>query len=115
MLLAAIGIYGVAAYSVTQRTHEIGIRIAIGAAPGKVRAAIVRQSMVPVIAGMCAGVAGAIVSGKFLTSLMSSAEPLRMQTCILGVLLLMLTALAAIWFATSRVIRIDPMAALKSD
>ncbi|MBZ5495576.1 MAG: ABC transporter permease [Acidobacteriia bacterium] len=115
MVLAAIGIYGVASYSVTQRTHEIGVRIAIGAAPGKIRAAIVRQGMVPVIAGMCAGVAGAIVSGKFLTSLMSSSEPLRMQTCILGVLLLTLTALAAIWFATSRVIRIDPMAALKSE
>jgi predicted permease len=115
MLLAAIGVYGVAVYSVTQRTHEIGVRIAIGAAPGRVRAAIVRQGMVPVIAGMCAGVAGAIVFGKFLTSLMSSAEPLRMQTCILGCLLLTLIALAAIWFATSRIIRIDPMIALKSE
>jgi predicted permease len=115
LLLSVIGIYGVATYSVTQRTHEIGVRIAVGAAPRMVRAAIVRQGMVPVIAGMCAGVAGAIASGKFLKSLMWSAEPLGMQTCILGGLLLTATALAAIWFATSRVIRIDPMTALKSE
>jgi predicted permease len=115
LLLAVIGVYGVATYSVTQRTHEIGIRIAVGATPGKVRAAILRQGIVPVIAGVCLGIAGAIGSGKLLQSLMASAEPLRLQTCVMGGLLLTATAVAAIWRATSRVIRIDPMTALKSE
>ena len=115
LLLAVIGIYGVAAYSVTQRTHEIGIRIAVGAAPGQLRVAMMRQSMLPVVAGMAVGVAGAIASGRFLKSLMASAEPLGAQTCILGALLLTATALVAVWFATSRVVKVDPMAALKSD
>ncbi len=115
LLLAMIGIYGVAAYSVTQRTHEIGVRIALGAAPGRLRATLVRQGMLPVVAGMAVGVAGAIASGRFLNSLMASAEPLGAQTCILGGLLLTATALAALWFATSRVIQVDPMTALKSE
>jgi predicted permease len=115
LLLAMIGIYGVAAYSVTQRTHEIGVRIALGAAPGRLRATLVRQGMLPVVAGMAVGVAGAIASGRFLNSLMASAERLGAQTCILGGLLLTVTALAALWFATSRVIQVDPMTALKSE
>jgi putative ABC transport system permease protein len=115
LLLAVIGIYGVAAYSVTQRTHEIGVRIALGAAPGRLRAALVRQGMLPVVAGMAVGVAGAIASGRFLKSLMWSAEPPGALTCIVGGLLLTATALAALWFATSRVIQVDPMTALKSD
>jgi putative ABC transport system permease protein len=115
LLLAVIGVYGVAAYSVTQRTHEIGIRIAVGAAPGQLRVAMMRQSMLPVVAGLAMGVAGAIASGRFLKSLMASAEPLGARTCILGALLLMVTALAAVWFATARVVKVDPMTALKSD
>lgn len=115
LLVAVIGIYGVAAYSVTQRTHEIGVRIAIGAVPGRLRATLVRQGMLPILAGTAAGVAGAIASGRFLKTLMASAEPPGAQTCILGGLLLSAAALAALWFATSRVIRVDPMRALKSD
>jgi putative ABC transport system permease protein len=115
LLVAIIGIYGAAAYSITQRTHEIGVRIAVGAAPGRLRAALVRQGMVPIVAGMAAGVSGAVVSGRFLKSLMASAEPLGAQTCILAGVLLSVSALAALWFATSRVIRVDPMAALKSE
>ncbi|MBZ5584781.1 MAG: hypothetical protein LAQ30_21735, partial [Acidobacteriia bacterium] len=115
LLLAVIGIYGAAAYSVTQRTHEIGVRIAIGARPGRLRAALVRQGMAPVVCGMAAGIAGAIASGRLLKSLMWSAEPLGAATCILGGLALAGAALAALWFATSRVIQVDPIAALKSD
>jgi putative ABC transport system permease protein len=115
LLLAVIGIYGVVAYSVTQRTHEIGIRIALGAAPGRLRTTLMGQSMLPVAAGMALGVAGAIASGRFLKSLMESAEPPGAQTCIVGGLLLTVTALAAVWFATSRVAKVDPMTALKSD
>jgi putative ABC transport system permease protein len=115
LLLAAIGIYGAATYSVTQRTHEIGVRIAIGAAPGRLRGTLVREGMVPVIAGMAAGAAGAMASGRVVKSLMESAEPLGMPTCVLGALVLGGAAFSALWFATSRVIRMDPMAALKTE
>jgi predicted permease len=115
LLLAAIGIYGGAANSVIQRTNEIGVRIAVGAAPGKIRAVMVCQNMIPVIVGMAAGVAGALACGRFLNSLMESAEPLGAYTCIGGGLLLIIVALAAVWSATSRVIRLDPMIALRSE
>jgi predicted permease len=115
LLLAAIGIYGVAAYSVIQKTNEIGVRIAVGAVPGKIRAVMVCQNMIPVIVGMAAGVAGALAFGRFLNSLMETAEPLGIYTCIGGGLLLIATAMAAVWAATSRVIQLDPMIALRSE
>jgi hypothetical protein len=93
----------------------IALAMAIGASPGKIRSLMVCQSMIPVIAGLAAGVAGAIASAEFLKSLMESAEPLGAQTCILGGLLLVTTALAAVWAATSRVIQLDPMIAPRSE
>ena len=75
VLLAVVGIYGVAAHSIAQRTQEIGVRIAVGASPLHVRRLLLRQSLAPMAAGMVAGVAGAAVLGKYLKHLMASAEP----------------------------------------
>jgi putative ABC transport system permease protein len=115
VLLAVIGIYGAAAYSITQRTHEIGVRIAVGASPGRLRFALLRQSMLPIAAGMAAGVAGAIALGRFLQYLMDAVEPLDARTCAWAALLLAITAAAAVWTATARVLRVDPMRALRAD
>jgi len=115
LLLAVMGIYGVATYSVIQRTHEIGVRIAVGASPTRLRTHLIRQSMIPVIVGMTAGVAGAMGSGRYLQTLIWSAEPVGTRTCVIAALVLSATAWMALWFATSRVIRLDPMVTLKSE
>jgi putative ABC transport system permease protein len=115
MLLALIGIYGVASYSISQRTHEIGVRIAVGASPGRLRFALLRQSMLPVAVGMTAGVAGAVALGRFLQYLMDAVEPLDARTCASAALLLAITAAVAVWTATARVLRVDPMRTLRAD
>jgi ABC-type antimicrobial peptide transport system permease subunit len=111
VLLAVIGVYGVASYSISQRTHEIGVRLAVGASPGRLRFALLRQSMLPI----AAGVAGAIVRGRFLGYLMAEVEPLDVRTCATAALLLAFTAAVAVWTATARVLRVDPMRALRTD
>ena len=115
ILLAVIGVYGVASYSISQRTHEIGVRIAVGASPGRLRIALLRQSMLPVAVGMTAGVAGAVGLDRFLQYLMSAVEPLNAGTCAWAALLLAITAAVAVRRATARVLRVDPMRALRAD
>jgi putative ABC transport system permease protein len=115
VLLALIGVYGAASYSISQRTHEIGVRIAIGASPGRLRLALLRQGMSPIAVGMVAGVAGAIALGRFLQYLMDAVEPLGIGTCAAAALLLAITAAVAVWTATARVLRVDPMRALRAE
>jgi predicted permease len=113
LLVAAIGAYGAASHSVSQRRHEIGIRIAVGGPPGRVRGMVFRQSMLPVFAGIVAGLFGAAWVGRFLNHLMSSAVPpgLWMSGC--AVIVIVGATACAIWTATSRVVRLDPTAALR--
>ena len=115
LLLAVAGIYGVAIYSIAQRTHEIGVRIAVGASPPRLRFLLLRQSLLPMAAGMAAGVAGAVGLGQFLKHLMTSAEPLGAWTSAAAALLLALTAALAVWTATGRIIEIDPVNALRAE
>lgn len=115
VLLAVIGVYGVASYSISQRTHEIGVRIAVGASPERLRLALLRQSLLPIVVGMAAGVAGAVALGRFLQYLMEAVEPLDGGICASAALLLAVTAAVAVWTATARVLRVDPMSALRTD
>jgi putative ABC transport system permease protein len=115
MLLALIGIYGVASYSVSTRTHEIGVRIAVGASHGRLRFALLRQSMLPMAAGMVTGVAAAAALGRFLEHLMSGIEPVDAWICAAAALVLAMAAGVAVWTATARVLRVDPMRALRAD
>jgi predicted permease len=115
LLLAVIGVYGVAAHAVAQRTHEIGVRIAVGAAPGDVRLMLLRQSLLPVAAGMLAGGAAAAGLGRFIGHLMENAQPVGVGICGAAALALMAAAAMAVWFATGRVTRMDPMSALRAE
>jgi predicted permease len=115
LLLAVAGVYGVATYSIAQRTHEIGVRIAVGASPSGLRFLLVRQSLLPMAAGMVAGVAGAIGLGQFLKHLMTSAEPVGAWTCAAAALLLAIAAATAVWTATGRIVQIDPVNALRAE
>jgi ABC-type antimicrobial peptide transport system permease subunit len=111
LLLAVIGIYGVASYSIAQRTKEI----AVGASPGAVRGMLLRESLWPLALGMAAGVGGAIGLGHYLQHLMASAEPVGKWSCAAAAVLLISAAAVAVWRATARVVRIDPMTALRAE
>jgi putative ABC transport system permease protein len=115
MLLALIGIYAVASYSVAQRTHEIGVRIAIGATAAGVRWMILRQALLPVALGAVAGLAGAAAMGQYLQHLVASAQPASLSIRAAAALTLAATAAIATWSATRRVSRLDPMVVLRSE
>jgi putative ABC transport system permease protein len=113
LLVAAIGAYGAANHSVSQRTHEIGIRIAVGGRPSSVRGMVFRQSMAPVCIGAAVGLFGAGGLGRFLQHLMASAEPTGLWMCVAAAITITAATAFAIWTATSRVVCMDPTTALR--
>ena len=115
LLLAIIGAHSVAAYSIAQRTKEIGVRIALGAYPQRLRASLFRQGMTPIAAGMLAGIAGAAASGRILQHLIATIEPTGIAMCIVASLVLASAAAFSIWAATGRIVRLDPNAALRAE
>jgi predicted permease len=115
LLLAAIGIYGVARYSVAQRTREIGIRIALGADGPRVRRLIFRQSAQVLLAGMAAGIPVSIAAGRLYGMLLfqvRAADPLTFAA-VAGVLAIVV--LAASWFPAQRAAGIDPVGSLRAE
>ncbi len=113
LLLAAIGTYGVMAYSVAQRTNEIGIRLALGAQRRDVLRLVVGQGAVLALIGVTAGVAGALGLTRFLSGLLYDVDPSDPITIIAVAVLLMLVALLACYLPARRAMRVDPMVALR--
>ena len=112
-LLAAIGLYGVLAYTVAQRTREIGLRMALGAAPDRVRGMVLRQVAIMTLVGALVGLAGALAVGKAAQSMlfqMTGADP---AVLALSAVALALVALCAGFIPAHRASRVDPMRALK--
>lgn len=113
LLLAAIGIYGLMAYSVQQRTPEIGIRMAMGAEGGKVMNMVIKQGMVLILGGVAVGLGAAYFLANVLASVLFEVEP-RDVTVFVGVpVILILIALAAVWIPARRASRVDPIEALR--
>ena len=115
MILAALGLYGVLAFVVSQRTREIGIRIAVGAKPDDVFRMIVRQGLTLTIIGVLLGIVAAYGLGSAMSSLLfgvSASDPLILGA---GSALMLLTALAACLIPARRAIRVDPVAALRCE
>jgi predicted permease len=113
LLLAAIGIYGVTSYSVSQQTREIGIRMALGASRAGVLALVLRQSMTIIAAGLGVGLVGAALAARAIQGLLGDTpwrDPLAYLTTIV---LLAAVALVAILVPASRATRIDPLIALR--
>lgn len=113
--LAAIGAYGVISYSVAQRTHEIGVRLALGAAPRDVRAMVMRQGMGVVLAGTAAGLAAAMGLARVLRTLLYGVSSTDPATYFVVTLLLLLTAGLACWIPARRATRVDPLVALRHE
>jgi predicted permease len=115
LVLAAVGLYGVVSYSVAQRTHEIGIRMALGAARGDVLRMVLRHGALYAGTGTLVGLAGAVAFMRLLTQLMPSAKPGDLATLSAVALLLMVVALAASYLPARRGSRVDPIVALRAE
>jgi putative ABC transport system permease protein len=113
LLLTAIGIYGVMAYAVSQRTHEMGLRIALGAHPSQVLSMILRQGFGLVSIGLLLGVIGALALTRLMTSLLFGTSATDPLTFVSVVFLLALVAVAACCIPARRAMRVDPLIALR--
>jgi len=112
LLLALVGLYGVVAYTVAQRTHEIGIRIALGARRGDIRALVVRGGLAPVVLGVALGIAGTLASVRVLEALLYGTSALDPSLIVgLAVTLVLVTA-AACYVPARRASAMDPVSAL---
>ena len=113
LVLAAVGIYGVMSYTVSQRTQEIGIRMALGAQPGDVQGMILGHSAKLTLLGVGLGLAGSFVLVQFLTSLLFGVGAYDAVTFIGVSLLLAVVAMAAAYVPARRAVRVDPLIALR--
>lgn len=113
--LASIGIYGVISYSVARRTHELGIRIAVGAQRFQVLAMVIRQGVRPVIGGLLVGVAGALASRRLVESFLFETEAVDPTALFAVVLTLFVVAAVACWMPAQRASRVDPAVALRNE
>jgi ABC-type antimicrobial peptide transport system permease subunit len=115
LALATVGIYGVIAYSVAGRTRELGVRIALGARPGRVLALVFGQGFVIVGTGMAAGAVGAVAATRVLRGQLYGVSPADPVTLLAAIAVLTAAAAAATWLPASRAARIAPMEALRHD
>jgi predicted permease len=113
LVLAAIGIYGVIAYSVARRTSEIGMRLALGAPPTSVVGLVLRRGMTPVIVGLVIGLAGAFALSRVMTGLLYGISPTDVATFAATTLLLAGIALIAAYIPAARAARLDPLGAIR--
>lgn len=115
LLLAAIGLYGVIAFGVAQRTREIGVRVALGAERGDVLRLIMRRGMRLTGVGLAIGIVAALALGRFVASLLYGVTPADPATLLAVALFLALIAMLASYLPARRATRVDPMVALRSE
>ena len=115
LLLAGVGIFGVIAYSVAQRTHEIGVRAALGASRGRVMALVIRHALLLTTAGLALGIAGAVAGTRFMSSLLFGVQPNDLVSMAAAVLSLAIVGAVAAWIPARRAAAVDPLVALRME
>jgi putative ABC transport system permease protein len=115
LLLAAIGLYGVIAFWVTQRTREIGVRVALGAQYRDVLKLVMRRGAVLILAGLAIGIAATLAFGRVLSGLLYGIKPNDAATLVAAALLLTVVAMLASYVPARRAARIDPLTALRCE
>jgi putative ABC transport system permease protein len=115
LLLAAIGIYGVMSFAVAQRTHEIGLRIALGALPNQVLRLVLQEGMLLALAGLLVGLAGAFFVGRVMKTLLYQVDAMDPGAVSAVAAVLLLSALCACYLPARRATQVDPMVALRED
>jgi ABC-type antimicrobial peptide transport system permease subunit len=115
LILGCIGIYGIMTYTVSRRTNEIGIRMALGAGRERVVRMVVGEATWVVALGILAGVCGALALGRLIASMLYGLKPYDPLTLAGAALLLIFVALAASWIPARRAAGIDPMQALRNE
>jgi putative ABC transport system permease protein len=113
--LAAIGIYGVLTHATSQRAHEMGIRLALGAQPKDLLGMVIRQGMVPVLIGLGLGMALAFALTRLIANQLYQVSPTDPASFALSTLLLAVIALTACFFPALRTTRVDPIKALREE
>jgi putative ABC transport system permease protein len=113
LALASVGIYGVVSYSVSQRTREIGIRMAFGAEVRNVLGMVLREILRLIFAGVAVGLLGAWALSRYLTSILYAVRATDLVTYVLAALLMAAVALVACYFPARRATKVDPMVALR--
>jgi len=114
-VLAATGVYGIMAYAVSRRTREIGIRMALGAAPSQVLRVVLNRTAVLVVLGTAAGLAIALAAGQFFGQILYGVSARDPLTYICAIVLMAAVALVACWVPARRAIRVDPLTALRTE
>jgi putative ABC transport system permease protein len=115
LLLATVGIYGVMSFGVAQRTHEIGLRIALGGGPKQVLGQVIREGMLTALAGTALGTVGAVFIGRLLEGAVYGVESANPITFAIVAVTLLLAALLASFVPARRAAAVDPMVALRQD
>jgi putative ABC transport system permease protein len=115
LILAAVGIYGVISFGVAQRTHEIGIRMALGAQPSALLRLVIVEGMSVALVGIAIGVAGAFGVMRFIRSFLFEVNATDPATFAAVSAVLFLVALAACYIPARRAMRVDPMVALRHE
>jgi ABC-type antimicrobial peptide transport system permease subunit len=115
LLLSAIGIYGVMSRTTSERTHEIGVRMAVGARASDVRWMVLRNGGALALVGIAAGVAIALLLTRYMTGMLFGVTPLDPMTYVASAGILLMAAVMATWLPAWRASSVDPVIALRSD
>jgi putative ABC transport system permease protein len=115
LLLAVIGIYGIVSYAVARRMHEMGVRMALGTTPARLRVSFLGQGLITIAAGAIPGIAGAFLSGRLLESLIDGAKAVNATTYAASVLMIAWIAAMGNWAATRPIARLDVAEILRTE